>query len=653
MAELPHVERFLAAQRNVKPTGSATWQFSCPHAGHENGDRRPSASVTIAPPDDRLLVTCYAGHTAEDICAASGLALADLFPSRDPAPARSGNGKRRIVATYPYVDEDGVLLFEVVRFEPKDFRQRVPDGKGGWSWRLGETRRVLYRLPAIMAAAGAGKTVYVVEGEKDVHAVEQAGGIATCCSMGAGKWRPEYNDMLRLARVVVVADRDQPGREHAAAVAAALRGVARSVEVAEPVAGKDAADHLAAGHSLDDLVEVQLEEPPSVNDRYAGRILDVAALLAEPETPIPWRCEDLAADGFLTVLAGRGGEGKSWLALALACGVARGEPAAGLACTPGRAVIFDAENGPRLTIRRFRAAGVTAGLAVQPVDAGGLRCMNGDLDWFRQVIEDQKANLVVFDSLRVLSSGAAENESDALEPIITALKQLARDTGAAILLIHHRGKGEDSDFRGSSVILDQTDLMFRLERVKDDPESRRRRKIRTVKCRIDEEPEPRWVAIEADPDRGLVYVNEADPYDGDDDARERPRDAHRAEVLKLRAAGRSVREIAEDIGISKSSVQRILDDADASVPPSQALKGVGQLGHPENGAENGSSKPDSSVPGGGAADGPAGTVQRRLDGTAVGDGFSLADRLQGMADAAPYRLPRDDSNDDEERERYR
>jgi hypothetical protein len=258
--------------------------------------------------------------------------------------------------------------------------------------------------------------------------------------------------------------------------------------------------------------------------RYDGRILDVRAMLAQPDEPIPWRCQHLAADGYLTVVAGRGGEGKSWLALALACGVARGETAAGIRCTKGRALIFDAENGPKLTIRRFRAAAVTADLGVQPVDAGGLR-ITEDLDWFREIIESQQANLVVFDSLRVLSSGAKENDSDEMEPIITALKQLARETGAAVILIHHRGKDPASEGRGSSVILDQTDLYFILGRVAGDPEGRHRRRIKTRKCRIDEEPAPRWVAIEADRPRGLVYVNEAEPYE--DEATSKPRDQHR------------------------------------------------------------------------------------------------------------------------------
>jgi AAA domain len=89
------------------------------------------------------------------------------------------------------------------------------------------------------------------------------------------------------------------------------------------------------------------------SDRYAGRILDVGEMLAQPEEPIPWRCEDLAADGYLTVLAGRGGEGKSWLALALARAVLRAE---GRRQASGALRVERSSSTPR-TARSSRSAG--------------------------------------------------------------------------------------------------------------------------------------------------------------------------------------------------------------------------------------------------------------------------------------------------------
>ena len=343
--------------------------------------------------------------------------------------------------------------------------------------------------------------------------------------------------------------------------------------------------------------------PPTADDRYTGRVLDVAAMLARPRRPVPWRCEGVAVDGHLTVLAGRGKEGKSWLALALACGVARGKPAAGIPCAAGKALIFDAENGTEVIKERFHAAAVTADLAVQPVECGGLH-FSKDLDWFRQTIEAQQANLVVVDSLRVLSSGVKESDGDEMEPVITALKLLARDTGAAIILIHHRGKGE-SDYRGSSVILDQADMLLTLGRVQGDPEGKTRRKVHMAGIRVAEEPDDRWVAIEADRSRGLVYVNAAEPYESEGGGTP-VRDGLRDEVLGvLTGVSQSQARIAQRVGRDPKdqTVRRLLRDLAADGLAEQRPDGWGgchaeSLGNdtrdtpPPNGPGNGALEPN-------------------------------------------------------------
>ena len=137
----------------------------------------------------------------------------------------------KIVDSYNYVDENDQLLFQVVRLEPKSFRQRRPDGKGGWLWSRGGLRRVLYRLPAIRPAIDRRETIFLVEGEKDVHSLERIGLVATTNPGGTGKWRPEYTEMLRGTDVVLIGDHDDAGRDHVALVAAALHGIARRVLV--------------------------------------------------------------------------------------------------------------------------------------------------------------------------------------------------------------------------------------------------------------------------------------------------------------------------------------------------------------------------------------------------------------------------------------
>ena len=241
----------LAASLPTARRTSSGWEARCP--AHD--DKTASLSVSQGE-DGRTLIHCHAGCTAEAVVSAMGLRISDLFPPRD-----NGNVKTRIVAEYSYVDGEGKLLFQVVRFDPKGFRQRRPDPDhpDGWLWNLNGTERVLYRLPRILDAHEEQKAVFVVEGEKDAEAFEKLGLTATCNSGGAGKWQESYtNTLVGLPGVIVIADKDEPGRKHAQLVAQALDGHVKMVKVLElpdrtGAKVKDAADWVQAGGTLDEL----------------------------------------------------------------------------------------------------------------------------------------------------------------------------------------------------------------------------------------------------------------------------------------------------------------------------------------------------------------------------------------------------------------
>jgi Protein of unknown function (DUF3631) len=149
-----------------------------------------------------------------------------------PRKSRDGGSAAfTIIATYEYTDEFGAPLFQVVRCAPKDFRQRRHNGKGGWTWSLGDTRRVLYRLPEVRDAVVRGRLIFIVEGEKDVDNLCRLGFTATCNPGGANKWRSEYTESLRGAEVVIIGDNDDAGRAHVEQVASSLHGIARRVRV--------------------------------------------------------------------------------------------------------------------------------------------------------------------------------------------------------------------------------------------------------------------------------------------------------------------------------------------------------------------------------------------------------------------------------------
>jgi hypothetical protein len=227
------VERLLAKLPDAKQAGKG-WSARCP--AHE--DRR--ASLSIAEGDDgRALVKCHAGCKVEAICAALGLRVVDLMATGDTVPtptkaktrATITNDKPHIVATYSYRDEAGGVVFQVVRFEPKDFRQRRPKPGGGWDWTVKGVRVALYRLPELLAEPT--RPVVVVEGEKDADNLARIDVLATCNAGGAGKWTAEHAEFLRGRCVIVLPDNDEAGRNHAQQVAATLQGIATSVRIVE------------------------------------------------------------------------------------------------------------------------------------------------------------------------------------------------------------------------------------------------------------------------------------------------------------------------------------------------------------------------------------------------------------------------------------
>jgi energy-coupling factor transporter ATP-binding protein EcfA2/5S rRNA maturation endonuclease (ribonuclease M5) len=262
-------------------------------------DHRPSLKI-----DERggkVLLKCYADCSYDEILGA--------LDGRE-------NGWRghasKVEATYDYVDEDGGLLFQVVRESGKRFKQRR-QVSGSWVYNLDGARRVLYRLPRVLDAVERGERVYLCEGEKDVEAIERAGGVATCNPGGAGKWRDEYTHALEGADVTIVHDRDDVGRKHARQVAQALTRSASSVRLVEALTGKDAADHLAAGHTLEDFREVPVARSGAI---------DGASFLLDADTSIRsvWgRDNEVAwAQGETLLLAGPQGVGKSTLLQQLA-----------------------------------------------------------------------------------------------------------------------------------------------------------------------------------------------------------------------------------------------------------------------------------------------------------------------------------------------
>jgi putative DNA primase/helicase len=243
-------EQVLARFPDARRTGEGKAIARCP--AHE--DKTASLAISSGA-DGRTVMHCHAGCGTTNVLAAVGLSECDLFADERPAP----NARLRIVATYRYADGAGTLRYEIVRFQPKDFRPRRPGPDGKWIWNLSGVERIPYLLPETLAAP-ANTPIYIVEGERDCDALVALGMVATTNPGGCGStklWdtRP-FQDPFVGNDVAIIPDADEPGTKHAAHVAESLAKVAKSIKIVRLPVGKDASDWIEAGGTAEKLREL-------------------------------------------------------------------------------------------------------------------------------------------------------------------------------------------------------------------------------------------------------------------------------------------------------------------------------------------------------------------------------------------------------------
>ena len=428
----PHnFEDVLAKLPGAKQSGDH-WTASCPLSGHKT----PARHLTLKDGGDKALITCQGGkHSYQDFCQWLGY---------DSLTYNANGTEAKILATYDYTDADGKLLYQVVRYDPKDFRQRRPDGSEGWLWNLKGISPVLYRLPEVSKAVREGRTVYVCEGEKDTNALREKGLTGTTNSGGAEKWRPEYVEALKGASVIILPDRDAPGKRHAAKMAASLHGKVKSLKVVElpdrdGYQVKDVSDWLAAGGTVAELEGLTAKTPeykPKESDIGLVCMVDV-----EAET-VSWLWFPYIPRGKLTLLEGDPGIGKSWVSLAIATAVSLGKGLPGTEAIESASVVLaSAEDGLGDTIRpRFDA------MAANVKNVHAIKCDldfgNGGLAILEGYIEQVNPALVIIDPLvAYIGAGVDIHRANETRAVMAKLADIAEKHGCAILPVRHLTKG--------------------------------------------------------------------------------------------------------------------------------------------------------------------------------------------------------------------
>lgn len=161
--------------------------------------------------------------------------------------------KPKIIAKYPYINEDGEVLYEVWKMENADepYYTMRPLENGEYKRGLGKVKTIPYNLPNIIKAKVEGKIIIVTEGESKVDVFNQLGYSATTVPFSnTDKWRDRYNKYLKYANVLVVADNDDKGREFADLTFDTISDVANNIGILELA---DIYPQLKKGGDIEDL----------------------------------------------------------------------------------------------------------------------------------------------------------------------------------------------------------------------------------------------------------------------------------------------------------------------------------------------------------------------------------------------------------------
>jgi hypothetical protein len=430
-------------------------------------DDKPSLSLRKDEEKGKIYARCFAGCSFDDIVAALDLTARDF--RLKGAPSRNGHGKSPAtrpertsrsskddsvgeeVERYAYTDEDGKVLYYNIRFEPKDFRLADKNGKRA---NLPKNMRwVPYNLPAVLEAIAEGRTVYWVEGERDVKSLKSRGEVGTTNAGGGNRpLDPEWAQLFEGADVVVVCDRDKTGQTYGRAVARLLINSVNSIRLtqsATPQVKSDVTDHLNAGYELN-----QLEPLPMRSVRRTR--WSVAAIMETQPEPLRWVLPGVIPEG-LTLLVGAPKVGKSWWNINLMAALGSGRPKDvfdwGQPIDPSPNLYLALEDPHRRVWSRMRQ--VTRGLHFPAHLAGDVwldleQIEKGGKDEIEKWLDTHPtARVVLVDVLAKVRGGSDEASSGMYQAdyqAVSILKEIADSYGIGVVVTHHDRKKTSEDF---------------------------------------------------------------------------------------------------------------------------------------------------------------------------------------------------------------
>ena len=357
-------------------------QVLAPGPGHSPADRSLSVKLSSTAPEG-FVVHSFSGDDPIQ-CRDYVRQKCGLPPWKANGHATNQQTSSKLRAAYDYRDENGALLYQVLRFEPKDFRYRYPNGK--------IDRRVLYRWQDLLQHPDG--TVFVCEGEKDADRIASLGQCAT--TVASGKWTADCIKALAGRDCLILEDNDDTGRKKALEAALAVHGVANTIRIVrlpELRDRQDVSDWLDADKSnADTLVDICFDAPLWKPDEKPAAETEPSNEEQQELPPLPfinmanwdnelvpeqeWAVLDRIPLGQTTLFTGEGGYGKSTVQLHLCAAHTLGRDWLNTLPEPGPAIFFEAEDGEKVIHRRLAAIATLYETTFKEMIRGGLHLIS-------------------------------------------------------------------------------------------------------------------------------------------------------------------------------------------------------------------------------------------------------------------------------------
>ena len=467
-------ENILSRLSLVKRQGKGQYTALCPC----HDDHRPSLAIKEG--DKGVVMSCpVCGADGKAVMQALGLDVRELF--YQPAQAQRLPQKPR-GEEYLYSDVLKKERFYVWNAQKQGYDKAFcwyHKEQGEWKKGKGEGQPPLYKWQNINWARRHGKTVYIVEGEKDVNTLTQKLRLPAVCSPhGAGrgrlekKWLSDYNRLFEGADVAILADNDKPGRELARHIARQLLPYARSVKLPDlsfeweglkekgditdifesdtPIPGKTLAETVALRLGSLTLTTpcVTPEQPGEQKEtepeqeKQAGSKSKYIRLSEVESTAAEWLWYPYIPRGKITLMTADPGTGKTFLSLYLASQVSTGRPFYGETeyREPAAVVYQTAEDGISDTIKP-RLEPMRPNFENIYIFNEEREALSLSSERIEEIMRDLSPSLMIFDPLQAYLGAAVDmHRANEVRPVLGRIAHLAEKYRCAVLFIMHNSK---------------------------------------------------------------------------------------------------------------------------------------------------------------------------------------------------------------------